>query len=535
MPISRPDPELTGSPVPDAATEPSTGVLKKHFVLKGETSLDGLADHLSASFNTVCRFIKRETLALYDTHVWTLWHEGLLLVQSRSRLTLQKRAGDWPDGEAVASLPLKGTCPHLARDFPPSELQRVLCKRLGYRALHKVGKLYTHHIEWDLRDSSQKVVVRLRISESPQPKVNLLFVEVVPLTGYDREAHAAGELLAAVSEPEAAGPLQGAFSSEEPDPVPYMLKPEFEFSPTAETRAVLCEVALKTLGIARFNERGTVQDWDTEFLHDLRISLRRIRSVLGSIKEVFPERELQEWKEVLGTISRHTNQVRDLDVYLLSRHEMTELLPAELQDGLDRFFDDLSHQRKTAFRKLRAYLKSAKYREKMQYLEQAFSNPGKLPEMKHGMAPIRQQAANRLAKRLRQLTRLAKELEVDAPDDAIHEIRIAGKKLRYLLEFFGKLFPDREVAALTRSLGKLQRQLGEFNDTSVQQAYLLKYAAAEARIQEPRIAMSLGGLIAVIARKHQSLKRKVGEKLDQLSSSADVENFRKMIARYQSR
>lgn len=505
-----------------------------HFTLKGETSLDQLAGHLSASFDTVCRFVKRETLTLYDTHVWTLWHHGLILVQSRSRLTLQKHDGDWPMEESSVHLSFKKPCPHLARQLPVSELREKLCKLLGYRSLHKVGKLYTPNIEWDLRDASAKTVVRLGIRESPEPKTNLLFVELLALTGYDQEALVAARLLAAVSETEAAGPLQGAFSPKEPDPVPYSLKPEFEFSPDAPTRTVLSEIALKTLSIARLNEKGTLQDWDTEFLHDLRISLRRIRSVLSSIKGVFPEKELQSWKEVLGTISRHTNRVRDLDVYLLSRHEMTALLPVELQDGLDRFFDDLTHQRKTAFRKLRTYLKSASYREKMQFLEDAFSHTGALRETQYSTAPIREQAANRIAKRLRQLIRLAKELEEDAPDAAIHEIRITGKKLRYLLEFFGQLFPSKEVTALTRSLSKLQHRLGDFNDTSVQQSYLLKYAAAEARIQEPRIAMSLGGLIAVISKKHQSLKRKVSEKLGQLNASDDVGNFRKMIARYQS-
>ncbi len=516
------------------STDASTEFPITHFTLKGDTSLDQLADHLSASFDTVCRFVKRETLTLYDTHVWTLWHHNLILVQSRSHLTLQKRSGDWPNEESSVHLSLKKPCPRLARHLPASELQEKLCKLLGYRSLHKVGKLYTHNIEWDLRDPSAKTVVRLGIRESPHPKTDLLFVELMALTGYDQEALVAGKLLAAVSETDAVGPLQGAFSPKEPDPVPYSLKPEFEFPPSAQTRAVLSDIALKTLSIARFNEKGTLHDWDTEFLHDLRISLRRIRSVLSSIKGVFPEEELQTWKEVLGTISRHSNHVRDLDVYLLSRHEMTALLPIELQDGLDRFFDDLTHQRKTAFRKLRTYLKSASYRKKMQFLEEAFSHTATLKETEYSIAPIREQAANRIAKRLRQLTRLAKELEEDAPDAAIHEIRITGKKLRYLLEFFGQLFPSKEVTALSRSLSKLQHQLGDFNDTSVQQAYLLKYAAAETRIQEPRIAMSLGGLIAVISKKHQSLKRKVIEKLDQLNSSNDVGDFRKMMARYQS-
>ena len=43
------------------------------------------------------------------------------------------------------------------------------------------------------------------------------------------------------------------------------------------------------LDIMVANEPGMRADLDTEFLHDYRVSLRRTRSLLGQIKNVFPE------------------------------------------------------------------------------------------------------------------------------------------------------------------------------------------------------------------------------------------------------
>lgn len=508
------------------------------ITLEGEGVLGVLEERLFQEFGVVCRSVKREVWNLYDSKVWTLWHRGMVLVQRGEEWGLQLREGN-ALGEKICPGFLfnnkKNNFVGLARDFPESELQKKLRKLLGYRMLYKVGEVYTHEMEWDVRDALEKVVVRLWISKPRVSERSLFFVKLVPLKGYDQEAMGVETVLSELAQglEDSTGPLSGAFFPRVPDSVPYELKPEFTFSADDKTRDVLSTVARATLDVARKNEEGILEDWDTEFLHDFRISLRRIRSILSSIKGVFPEEELDRWKESLATISGNTNQVRDLDVYLLSQPEMAELLPAEFQEGLNHFFDELKKKRKTAFQKLSRYLKSVEYRQKMEFLEEAFSHIQELDETKYSAAPVREQAAGRIAKRLQQLLRLAKTVHADIPDEEIHRIRIIGKKLRYLLEFFGELFPKEEVKVLSRGLSQLQGQLGDFNDTSVQQAYLLKYAAGRS-IQDTEMAMSLGGLITMIFNKHQVLKRKIIKKLQQLDTVEDIQNFRKMIKGYYS-
>ena len=63
-----------------------------------------------------------------------------------------------------------------------------------------------------------------------------------------------------------------------------------------------------------------------------------------------------------------------------------------------------------------------------------------------------------------------------SPAARLHELRIDGKRLRYLLEFFSVLYPSSEVKPLLRSLKKLQDVLGDFNDLDVQQQRLIELA-----------------------------------------------------------
>ncbi|MFY7999813.1 MAG: CHAD domain-containing protein, partial [Candidatus Kapaibacteriota bacterium] len=47
------------------------------------------------------------------------------------------------------------------------------------------------------------------------------------------------------------------------------------------------------------------------FLHDYRVSLRKLRSVTGQMKGVFPEHLTEAWKKQIGDLCRRTNALRD--------------------------------------------------------------------------------------------------------------------------------------------------------------------------------------------------------------------------------
>src|SRR5262249_54952904 len=87
--------------------------------------------------------------------------------------------------------------------------------------------------------------------------------------------------------------------------------------------------------------------------------------------------------------------------------------------------------------------------------------------------PIRKHAADVLAKFRKQIRTSGGDLpELDTPER--HKLRIKAKKLRYLIEFFGGVFPGhknikRRQAALN-SLKTLQDTLGSLNDIAARKA-----------------------------------------------------------------
>jgi CHAD domain-containing protein len=88
-------------------------------------------------------------------------------------------------------------------------------------------------------------------------------------------------------------------------------------------------------------------------------------------------------------------------------------------------------------------------------------------------------------------------------------LRIQCKKLRYAIEFFSTLYPDKEIQALVRQLKKLQDVLGVFNDLSVQQemvAQILEKRRAESH-RDLEIAAALGGLMQSLFEEQLALRR----------------------------
>src|SRR5262249_23551510 len=95
-------------------------------------------------------------------------------------------------------------------------------------------------------------------------------------------------------------------------------------APSVRADAGARQIYQALLNIMVANEPGMRADLDTEFLHDYRVSLRRTRSLLGQIKNVFPEDTVTHFRNEFRWLARATSTKRDLDVLLLSLRRMSE-------------------------------------------------------------------------------------------------------------------------------------------------------------------------------------------------------------------
>ena len=272
------------------------------------------------------------------------------------------------------------------------------------------------------------------------------------------------------------------------------------------------DIIRSQLAVARQQEPGVLADLDSEFLHDYRVALRRVRSVVSLFKGVYSAERTTELKARFGAVMAHTGRLRDLDVYLIERDKYLSLVPEAMRPGLGKLFDRLAAERQAELKVLTAWMDSDAYRAELHGLARLFEKPKRLTKGPEAERPALDYAKTLIWKRYRKVNKIARGIDDATPDAEVHELRIACKKLRYLIEFFTPLFDDPEVPRLVKALKRLQDNLGNFNDYSVQQAALGRVAEDLARDPGPdgvAIATSLGALVTVLHQRQMEERARI--------------------------
>jgi CHAD domain-containing protein len=122
-------------------------------------------------------------------------------------------------------------------------------------------------------------------------------------------------------------------------------------------------------------------------------------------------------------------------------------------------------------------------------------------------------------------------LDAATPDAEVHCLRIQCKRLRYVMEFFGSLYPKQKLQTLIRQLRKLQEILGCFNDISVQQEMLHQSlssldAGTQGALDQ---AAALGGLLQSLFQEQQNLRIHFAERFAQFGDQKTVALFHKLF------
>ncbi len=87
-------------------------------------------------------------------------------------------------------------------------------------------------------------------------------------------------------------------------------------------------------------------------------------------------------------------------------------------------------------------------------------------------------------------------LNETTPAEAVHELRVQAKKLRYLVDVAPGSSNETDVKQVLTALKALQRVLGDFNDAHVQAARLIEYRGAMAAIGAGDDTLSVIGTLA---------------------------------------
>jgi CHAD domain-containing protein len=204
-------------------------------------------------------------------------------------------------------------------------------------------------------------------------------------------------------------------------------------------------------------------DRDREGLHQLRVSLRRLRMALGQFGAALVMPEAVSDRRI-AKVARRTGLTRDLDV-MRERLVTTWLptLPTPEQKALKPALKQLERDRQVAFDSLVATLKEGPYLKLLARLHKWQQAPRFTPL---GQRPLRAWLLEWQAQAIGGLFLQAGWFVTDPDDGALHDLRKTIKGVRYSLEYLEPFAPEA-LAGWLAALRRAQDCLGELHDLQV--------------------------------------------------------------------
>jgi len=226
-------------------------------------------------------------------------------------------------------------------------------------------------------------------------------------------------------------------------------------------------IQFKTIGA---NLDGAVKGETSQPLHDVRVAIRRMRSLLRVFRKHLPKEPRQEIENLLAEISKEIGPVRDLDVWV----DLLQSSPIQSSMARSRLFP--------------AYLRHHQQRRQLVHatVRRCFRGPHfasqrlkinrllreELPRLAktepHGSLP--KLAATQFGKALRRALKCGRFRHSTSPKK-LHELRIALRKARYLAGFFVPVLgPD--ATRLVKRLRRVERVLARIHDVDMAMQHL---------------------------------------------------------------
>ncbi len=256
-------------------------------------------------------------------------------------------------------------------------------------------------------------------------------------------------------------------------------------------------------------EAGTRAGDDIERLHKMRVATRRMRSMWRVFDGAYRPRVQDRYVRELRVVAAQLGAVRDLDVLIEGLDAYTAALPEPTADAMAPLRYQLTEQRAAARAALIELLDSRRYQDFVSdYLEFVETQgAGELRPAPGLPVLVRHTAGGRIWAAYEHLR--AHETVLGWADvTALHAIRIDAKRMRYTLESFREVLPERVDDVIARIVA-LQDHLGNLNDADVAsglaRAFLMSSGARSAPATQDAVSQYLTSREATVASLRRGL------------------------------
>lgn len=475
-----------------------------------------------------------------DTFDWRLFNQGFLLVCDFLNGAIRTT---WQSCETaeILGVMLSEKVPEFVDDFPTGRIQRILEPILEMRALLAQSKLQCQQHRLHLKNKQNKIVLRLSIescaTEDRNGDTKKLSSRVYldPVRGYDK---AFSEVSALLKErldlqPPANNLLVSALSRVGRYPRDYTSKFDLRLEPSMRADSAIRIILRQLFSTLERNEDGTLNDTDSEFLHDFRVAVRRTRALLGQSHDILSEDTLKLFTREFAWLNRVTGPTRDLDVYLLNLSGYKNQLPVSIRDDLEPLAEFLKNKQKMAHSELVKELKSKRYAElKREWKKVLAKSIAESPKEILAARRVTQVADAKITTVSKQIRKKGQLITSETPAARLHRLRIHCKKLRYLIEFFGSLYPEKQIRRLIKSLKTLQDNLGTFQDLEVQEKALKEYSTEMMESKNPaRTLLAIGVLVQELEKKREAVRAEFMQRYADFDSADNRKLFQSLFDR----
>lgn len=198
-----------------------------------------------------------------------------------------------------------------------------------------------------------------------------------------------------------------------------------------------------------FNKDKYLKTKNPENLHQFRVNLRKIRSILKSTRDLYDKDSLAKILDSFKIITKSTNQKRDFDVfieYLKGIDGSKNAIDSLKFVSANQNEDFLNQDNEMILLDFEGFLgdESGFYSTKCVCLKQYISKV--------------------IRKEIVSIEKYLLDLSVEVENKDFHKTRIELKKLRYLLESFGDMFELKSVKELFQKLKDMQEIFGKLQD-----------------------------------------------------------------------
>jgi CHAD domain-containing protein len=468
-----------------------------------------------------------------DTFDWRLYQAGFTF-EHRTGSRLSDYLLSSGEGEPLTVAASSIRWPALAGALPAGPLRDRLAGLAWVRALLPVARATSTMRQLRVLNDDLKTIALLTVTQlavpGPAPAPLPARLSVTTIRGYQAQTDRIVRTLAQTAglTPAGCSAMETALAATGRRPGDYTGKVDVQLTAAMPARRAVTEVLLQLTATLQANVPGTVRDTDTEFLHDLRVAVRRTRSALKLCGDVLTTGTQQRYASEFKWLGDTTTPVRDLDVYLLGYQPTAGGLQAAAPAELEPFHAHLCRQREIERAALVQVLRSRRFSG----LLRAWRD-----DLARQRAPRRGPAAGQLAaERIRRahqrVLRPGALIVPDSPPERLHDLRKRGKELRYLLEFFASLYDPAIHRQAVRDLKGLQDCLGDYQDCQVQLHELRMFAdQMRADRQVPATALlAMGELAGQIAEREQRARDEFAARFADFASVTNQQRFQALTA-----